>query len=97
MESLQEAPDQTHGPGEGCRFTGLAYKEVYNLTLNDVVTGNDGGRWIKINRVKTGNPEDVPLLPIPEAIIEKYQHDKRCRESNRLLPVNSNVKYNAYF
>jgi site-specific recombinase XerD len=77
-------------------FTGLAYKEVYNLTLNDVVTGNDGGRWIKIKRVKTGNPEDVPLLPIPEAIIEKYQHDKRCRESNRLLPVNSNVKYNAY-
>jgi site-specific recombinase XerD len=77
-------------------FTGLAYKEVYNLTLDDIVTGNDGGHWIKINRVKTGNPEDVPLLPIPEAIIEKYQNDKRCRESNRLLPVNSNVKYNAY-
>jgi integrase len=77
-------------------FTGLAYKEVYNLTLNDIVIGNDGGRWIKINRVKTGNPEDVPLLPIPEAIIEKYRHDKRCHHSNRLLPVNSNVKYNAY-
>jgi site-specific recombinase XerD len=77
-------------------FTGLAYKEVYNLTQNDIVIGNDGGRWIKINRVKTGNPEDVPLLPIPEAIISKYLHDKRCRESNRLLPVNSNVKYNAY-
>ena len=43
-------------------FTGLAYKEVYHLTLNDIVIGNDGGRWIKINRVKTGNPEDVPLL-----------------------------------
>ncbi len=77
-------------------FTGLAYKEVYNLTLNDIVIGNDGGRWIKINRVKTGNPEDVPLLPIPEAIIEKYRDDKRCHSSNRLLPVNSNVKYNAY-
>lgn len=51
-------------------FTGLAYKEVYNLTLNDIVIGNDGGRWIQINRIKTGNPEDVPLLPIPEAIIE---------------------------
>lgn len=28
----------------------------------------------KIKRVKTGNPEDVPLLPIPEAIIEKYRY-----------------------
>ncbi|MBS1603078.1 MAG: integrase catalytic domain-containing protein [Bacteroidetes bacterium] len=33
---------------------------------------------------------------MPEAIIEKYRDDKRCLSSNRFLPVNSNVKYNAY-
>jgi site-specific recombinase XerD len=77
-------------------FTGLAYKEVFNLTQNEITIGNDGGKWIKINRVKTGNPEDVPLLPIPETIIEKYKNDKFCKISNKLLPVNSNVKYNAY-
>ncbi|MBS1601427.1 MAG: hypothetical protein JST42_02080 [Bacteroidetes bacterium] len=38
-----------------------------------VEPGNEGGHWIKINRTKTGNPEDVPFLPIPEAIIEKYR------------------------
>jgi len=77
-------------------FTGLAYKEVFNLTQNEITIGNDGGKWIKINRVKTGNPEDVPLLPIAEAIIEKYKNDKNCKITNKLLPVNSNVKYNAY-
>lgn len=77
-------------------FTGLAYQEVYNLTKTDIVIGNDGCKWIKINRVKTGNPEDVPLLPIPEAIIEKYAENKYCQMFNRLLPVNSNVRYNAY-
>jgi site-specific recombinase XerD len=77
-------------------FTGLAYQEVYNLTENEIVIGNDRNKWIKINRVKTGNPEDVPLLPIPEAIIEKYKNDKYCKAFNKLLPVNSNVRYNAY-
>jgi site-specific recombinase XerD len=77
-------------------FTGLAYKEVYNLTEKEIVIGNDRNKWIKINRVKTGNPEDVPLLAIPEAIIEKYKDHLYCNVSNRLLPVNSNVRYNAY-
>jgi integrase len=77
-------------------FTGLAYQEVYNLSQNEIVIGNDGGKWVKINRIKTGNPEDVPLLPIPEAIIEKYKDNKYCIAFNRLLPLNSNVRYNAY-
>jgi site-specific recombinase XerD len=77
-------------------FTGLAYREVFNLAENDIVLGNDGSKWIQIKRVKSGNPEDVPLLPIPEAIIEKYRNSKHSKVLNRLLPVNSNVKYNAY-
>lgn len=79
-----------------CCFTGLAYKEVFNLEPGHIVLSDDGSKWIQIKRVKTGNPEDVPLLPIPEAIMEKYQNDKYCLVSNKLLPVNSNVKYNAY-
>jgi integrase len=77
-------------------FTGLAYKEVASLQPTDIVIGNDGEKWIQIKRVKTGNPEDVPLLPISETIIEKYRDDKQCKVKNVLLPVNSNVKYNAY-
>jgi hypothetical protein len=49
------------------------------LPIVAIVLGNDANKWIKINRVKTGNPEDVPLLPIPEAIIEKYKDHKYCK------------------
>jgi integrase len=77
-------------------FTGLAYKEVYNLSPANIILGNDGGLWIKINRAKTGNPEEVPLLPIPWMIIEKYSRDSQSKIHNRLLPVHSNVRYNIY-
>jgi site-specific recombinase XerD len=36
------------------------------------------------------------LLPIALAIIEKYKNHPYCVEENKLLPVNSNVRYNAY-
>jgi len=77
-------------------FTGLAYQEVYNLTAKDIVKGNDGNKWVKINRLKTGCPEEVPLLPVPAAIIAKYQQNEYCRAFGQLLPVISNTKYNAY-
>lgn len=78
-----------------CCFTGLAYKEVYNLGPGNILTGNDDGKWIRINRLKTGTPEEVPLLPIPEAILEKYSQDEE-RGTDRLLPVYSNVEYNLW-
>lgn len=38
----------------------------------------------------------VPILPIPEALIEKYSKHPFCVNTNRLLPFNSNQKMNAY-
>ena len=77
-------------------FTGLAYKEVYNLGPANILEGNDGVRWLRINRLKTGNPEEVPLLPIPEAILERYAEGYPGKTDDRLLPVYSNVRYNLY-
>jgi site-specific recombinase XerD len=36
------------------------------------------------------------LLPIPLEIIEKYKKNEYCKANDRLLPMNSNQRYNAY-
>lgn len=77
-------------------FTGYAFQEVQNLTPDDVFTGDDGKRWIKIDRRKTGRPECLPLLPIPASIIDRYKDDLYCKAHHRLLPVKSYQNYNSY-
>jgi site-specific recombinase XerD len=79
-----------------CCYTGFAYNEVAALTQDAIQKGIDGEKWIHINRAKTGTLESVMLLPIPLAIIEKYRENPYCKMYNKLLPVNSNQKYNAY-
>lgn len=79
-----------------CCFTGYAYQDVYNLMQNDVTTGIDGEKWIIKNRIKTDNPERVPLLPIPLEIISRYKNHPHCKETGRLLVVRSNQRCNAY-
>lgn len=77
-------------------FTGLAYQELELLSPSDIILGSDGYKWVKIDRVKTGSPEDVPLLPLAEALVAKYKDHPECLVNDRLLPVISNQKYNQY-
>lgn len=79
-----------------CCFTGFAYQEVYNLRPKDVKVGIDGKNWINTNRNKTKNPEFLPLLPIPDDLIKKYNHHPYCIKYKKLLPVNSNQRFNEY-
>lgn len=79
-----------------CCYTGFAYSDVYKFDRNAVTRGIDGDYWIITNRQKTGTRESVPLLPIALEIIEKYRSDKYCIENDKLLPVNSNQRYNSY-
>jgi integrase len=79
-----------------CCYTGLAYAEVESLTPDNVTTGMDGDLWLNIHRKKTDKDYQVPLLPIPLAILEKYKNHPRCLKKTKCLPVPSNVKYNAY-
>ena len=66
------------------------------MTPEDIAIGIDGEKWIIRNRIKTDTTENVPLLPIPLEIIEKYRKQDYCKVNNRLLPMNSNQRYNAY-
>jgi integrase len=77
-------------------FTGFAYQEVYQLRPTDIKIGIDGKNWINTNRNKTKNPEFLPLLPIAEDIITKYSQHPYCLKYKKLLPVNSNQRYNTY-
>jgi site-specific recombinase XerD len=77
-------------------FTGLAYIDVKQLTLSNISIGIDGGRWIYTHRQKTETASRIPLLPIPEEIIQKYATHPICLNEERLLPILSNQKMNAY-
>jgi len=79
-----------------CCFTGYAYETTYNLEPGNVFTGVNGKLWVTRDRAKTGSEECVPLMPIPLAIIERYKDHPYCRANNKLLPINSNYRYNVY-
>ncbi|HUH27141.1 site-specific integrase [Gelidibacter sp.] len=79
-----------------CCFTGLAYADVKKLANNNLVLGVTGERWIKINRSKTDTRSNIPILSIPEAIIEKYKAKSDYLDTEYILPVLSNQKMNAY-
>ncbi|MGL5563885.1 MAG: site-specific integrase [Tannerellaceae bacterium] len=65
-------------------FTGLAYRDICNLTPNHIVKADDGVLWIRTSRQKTGTPCDIPLLEIPKQIIEKY---RGIAKDGKLLPM----------
>ena len=38
----------------------------------------------------------VPILPVVDEVIRKYKDHPYCRVTGKLLPVNSNARYNSY-
>jgi len=79
-----------------CCYTGFAYADIYNFRHNSIMIGLDGNYWLSTNRQKTGTKEKVPLLPAALEILEQYKKHPYCLEHDKLLPVNSNQRYNAY-
>lgn len=77
-------------------YTGLAYIDIFNLTKEHISKGIDGNLWIMTNRQKTGIVSNIPLLPIPEEIIRKYENHPTTLQSEKLLPVYTNQKINEY-
>ena len=63
-------------------YTGLSYCDMASLSMDDIKDG-----IIYKNRKKTDVRSVIPLLTIPQQILEKYNYN---------LPVISNQKYNVY-
>jgi len=77
-------------------YTGLAYKDLANLTKENIQIGIDGRKWIYTHRTKTEVPCHIPLLPIAEQILTKYENHSCIVFTGKLFPVPSNQKMNAY-
>lgn len=78
-------------------FTGFAYQDIYNLSPQNIVkVGTENEKWLIKERGKTKVTEMVPILPIIAEIIAKYKDDPYCKFHKRLIPVNSNFRYNCY-
>ena len=77
-------------------FTGLAYIDVKNLTKSHISIGIDGEKWIFTHRQKTETASKIPILPLTQMIIDKYSDHPECCNQNKLLPILSNQKMNAY-
>ncbi|KFF01290.1 recombinase [Chryseobacterium formosense] len=77
-------------------YTGLAYVDVVKLSKSHINIGIDGDKWIFTNRQKTGTATRVPLLPLAQELILKYEDHPECVNLNVLFPVLSNQKMNSY-
>jgi integrase len=63
---------------------------------DNIQTGVDGNLWIIKNRKKTGIVSKIPLLNVPQRIIEKYKDYPKTGKASTLLPIPTNQKMNAY-
>ena len=79
-----------------CVFTGMAYVDVNNLRQEHIVRDNNDDLWIRKARQKTNNMCNIPLLKIPQLLMEKYKNHPLCTKTGALLPVPSNQKMNSY-
>lgn len=85
-----------------CCFTGLAFSDVASLNKENLVQDNLGDWWIRKGRVKlehrrkASSISNIPLLPVPLAILEKYKEHPTCIKKGCCLPVMCNQKMNSY-
>ena len=77
-------------------FTGLAFSGLKGLKKEHIVYDNDNRPWIRKQRQKTKIMCDIPILEIPNIIMDKYKEHPACCENGGVLPVGSNTKMNAY-
>lgn len=79
-----------------CCFSGLSYADVKKLKKSEIGIGIDGEKWIFTSRQKTETASRIPLLPTTIEILKRYENHPQCVNQNRILPVLSNQKMNAY-
>ena len=77
-------------------YSGLAYADVKKLKRSEIFIGIDGQKWLFSKRQKTDIAARIPLLPSALTIIDRYENCTQCITTDRVLPVLSNQKMNAY-
>ncbi|WP_375559661.1 site-specific integrase [Bernardetia sp. OM2101] len=74
-------------------YTSLAYNEILNLDFAENIEFGEDWNWINIRRGKTNVLQQIPILPQPMAILEKYNFDLQVTVNHR---YNQNIRICAY-
>jgi integrase len=74
----------------------LAYADVKKLKRTAIFIGVEGKQWTTSRRQKTDATAKIPLLSPALAIMERCRNHIQCRFDDKVLPVLSNQKMNAY-
>lgn len=78
-------------------YTGISFSDINKLTLDNILIGMDGKKWIFTSRNKTKTKVKIPLLDKALEIIDKYREHPMTEITGSLLPpITSNVKVNFY-
>ena len=77
-------------------YSGLAYADVKKLKKSEIVIGSDSEKWLVSKRQKTDTAARIPILPVALSLIDRYKDHPQCLAQDRVLPVLSNQKMNAY-
>lgn len=83
-------------------FTGLAFSDVSTLQKENLMQDNNGDWWIRKGRTKlerrrkASSISNIPILPVPLAILKKYEEHPICLKKGCCLPVFCNQKMNSY-
>jgi integrase len=72
-----------------CCFTGLSYSDVFSLTKQQIQQSFSGKLWIKGKRQKMDIEYNIPLLNIPQLILERLLSYTRPIFLSNYLSTNS--------
>lgn len=75
-------------------LTGLAYADLYILSANQIITDENGLKYVFALRYKTHKEYAALLIDITLSILEKYKKHPLCLVRGTCLPVPTNQQYN---
>jgi integrase len=77
-----------------CCYTGLAFIDMFNLTLENLIKDEDGIIWVKSTRQKSRSRISIPLISNAVTILQKLRSGKYPIRENKLLPIKANIHLN---
>lgn len=77
-------------------YTGISYKDMTELTYDNITTGIDRSLWLHYKRAKTGVRVSLPLLEPALKIIERYESYHGYKQNHPLFPPICNQVVNRY-
>jgi site-specific recombinase XerD len=77
-------------------FTGISFIDLKNLKDSNIKQQDDGNKWIVFNRQKTGTASYIPLLDIPQKILEKYLNSKFAGKDGKVFKIGTLANFNVH-